>query len=69
MKEDWVMVLSLRGGRRAKVAKLLLQQYGIESHILNRPSSTSAVTNTAALYTPRNKADKARSVLSASNLR
>jgi hypothetical protein len=68
MKEDWVMVLSISGDRRAKVAKLLLQQYGIESHILRRSTQTSALTR-SALYTPRQKATKARSVLHASKLR
>lgn len=69
MKEDWVKVLSLRGGRRARIVKSLLKQYGIESHIIKRSDSTFAVTETATLYTPREKADKAISVLRASNLR
>jgi hypothetical protein len=63
MKEGWVMVFSTIEEYQARIADEVLKQYGIESHIVNKPDSSFPSTGEAELYTPPEKAERAREVL------
>ncbi len=69
MKEDWIMIYSTKGGSRAKVAKSVLRQNGIECHILQKKDAIYPMFGESKLYAPSTKAAKARQLLQANNLR
>ncbi len=63
MKEGWTMVFSTTEEYQARIADEVLKQNGIESLIVNKPDSMIPTVGAAELYTPPEKAERAREIL------
>ena len=63
MKENWVLVLNSPDLLQVKIARDVLKENGIESHIVNKPDSVMPMLGEAELYTLPDKAEQAAQVL------
>ncbi len=68
MKEGWIKVFTAGELFQAQIARDVLKQNGIESHIPNRPDSMFPSVEEAELYTLPEKAQQAIAVLKANDI-
>lgn len=69
MKEGWIKVFSTNKTFEAKLAEDVLKQNGIESHIVSKPDSAFPSIGSADLYTLPEKAEEAKRVLLANDIK
>ena len=69
MKEGWIKIFSSNKTFEAKLAEDVLKQHGIESHIESQPDSAFPSLGSADLYTLPERAEEARRVLLANDIK